>query len=133
MEIAVLKKKIDGYRNANRSIKKVPPELLIEIRQTWEHYSGSMEQFRSELGIKTGTLRNLLREAKKLNHVIASMGAVGVTSIRHSEGDNAEHNDTSTMVSGVPNNVLELTFDHGSKTIRFPSLDLLIDFMRKAV
>jgi len=31
-----------------------------------------------------------------------------------------------------PRGVLELVFDHGTKVIRFPSVDLLIDFMRKS-
>ena len=57
MDLMILKKKIDGYRAANGSIKKVPPELLLELRETWEHYTGSADQFRSELGVKTGTLR----------------------------------------------------------------------------
>jgi len=39
MDLMILKKKIDGYRAANGSIKNVPPELLLELRQTWEHYS----------------------------------------------------------------------------------------------
>lgn len=60
----ILKKKIDGYRAANVSIKKVPPELLLELRETWERYTGSPDQFRSELGVKTGTLRNLLKNQR---------------------------------------------------------------------
>jgi hypothetical protein len=78
MDMTILKKKIDGYRDSGGSIKNVPPELLLELRQTWEHYTGSPEQFRSELGVKIGTLRKLLIESKKLNHVIASAGAVGL-------------------------------------------------------
>ena len=72
MDLMILKKKIDGYRDGGGSIKNVPPELLLELRQTWEHYTGSAEEFRSELGVRIGTLRNLLIESKKLNHVIAS-------------------------------------------------------------
>jgi hypothetical protein len=68
MDIVILKKKIDGYRDSAGSIKNMPPELLLELRQTWEHYTGSPEQFRSDLGVRAGTLRNLLKESKKLNH-----------------------------------------------------------------
>ena len=128
MDMSILKKKIDGYRDSAGSIKNVPAELLLELRQTWEHYIGSPDQFRSELGIRAGTLRNLLIASKKLNHVLSSAGAVGLAvgsddgggiAVSHSEG-----NATS-------NNSLELTFDNGSKVIRFPNVDLLIDFMRK--
>lgn len=131
MDLMILKKKIDGYRAANGSIKNVPPELLLELRQTWEHYTGSPEQFRSELGVKTGTLRNLLVESKKLNHVIASAGAVGLVS------ESAEENTVPGQgyIQNTANNTdtaLELMFDHGTKMIRFPSVDLLVDFLRKS-
>jgi hypothetical protein len=125
----ILKKKIDGYRDSGGSIKNVPPELLLELRQTWEHYSGSLDQFRSELGVRAGTLRNLLKESKKLNHVIASAGAVGLAVEGEGEGGTPEEPNSEGI--GIPGNKLELVFDHGSKVIRFPSVDLLIDFMRK--
>jgi hypothetical protein len=132
MDMAILKKKIDGYRDSGGSIKNVPPELLLELRQTWEHYTGSPDQFRSELGMRAGTLRNLLKESKKLNHVLASAGAVGLA-IESGDGESvpaqvtphSEGNESSS-------NALVLTFDNGSKAIHFPNVDLLIDFMRKS-
>jgi len=131
MEMAILKKKIDGYRDSAGSIKNVPPELLLELRQTWEQYSGSPDQFRSELGVRAGTLRNLLKASKKLNHVLASAGAVGLAMGGDEEGALGQ-SPTHSEENGVSNNVLILTFDNGSKTIHFPNVDLLIDFMRKA-
>ncbi len=129
MELVILKKKIDGYRAANGSIKNIPPELLLDLRQTWENYTGSPEQFRSELGVKTGTLRNLLKESKKLNHAIASAGAVGLMAVDH---------DTDNGVAGTswennqPLGTLEVVYEGGAKIIRFPSVDLLVDFLRKS-
>jgi hypothetical protein len=129
MDLMILKKKIDGYRAANGSIKNVPPELLLELRQTWEHYGGSAEQFRSELGVKTGTLRNLLIESRKLNHVIASAGAVGLSIEEEGKGG---HSVEQQAVCSTGSGALELVFDQGTKMIRFPSVDVLIDFMRKS-
>ncbi len=129
MDLMILKKKIDGYRAANGSIKNVPPELLLELRQRWERYTGSPEQFRSELGVKTGTLRNLLIESRKLNHVIASAGAVGLVPVENGgETIDQEQRDGSRSADDA----LELVFDHGNKVIRFPSVDILIDFLRKS-
>jgi len=131
MDMIILKKKIDGYRDSAGCIKNVPPELLLELRQTWEHYIGSPDQFRSELGVRAGTLRNLLKASKKLNHVLASAGAVGLTV--GSEEDEGSPDQTAPHPEGrgTCSNALELTFDNGSKVIRFPNVDLLIDFMRK--
>jgi hypothetical protein len=125
MDLVILKKKIDGYRDGGGSIKNVPPELLLELRQTWEHYTGSQEQFRSELGVRTGTLRNLLIESRKLNHVIASAGAVGLAIEGGSENGPPQSHEVSSTA-------LELSFDSGTKVIRFPNVDLLIEFMRKS-
>jgi len=130
MDLVILRKKIDGYRDSGGSIKNVPPELLLEIRQTWEHYTGSPEQFRSELGVKIGTLRKLLVESKKLNHVIASVGAVGLAMEGGNEVSSGEL--AQSAENEAFGTVVELVFDHGSKVIRFPSVDLLIDFMRKS-
>jgi hypothetical protein len=130
MDLVILKKKLDGYRASSGSIKNVAPELLLELRQTWEHYTGSPEQFRSELGVKMGTLRNLLTESKKLNHVLASAGAVGLAI--DGEGAIEAHEQSHSEGNAVSGQVLELAFDNGSKVIRFPSVDLLIDFMRKS-
>ena len=126
MDLVILKKKIDGYRDSGGSIKNVAPDLLLELRQTWEQYTGSAEQFRSELGIRIGTLRNLLIESKKLNHVIASAGAVAIAV----EGNAPEQ--LQSEENGGSGNTLELVFDHGSKVIRFPNVDTLIDFMRRS-
>jgi hypothetical protein len=127
MDLVILKKKIDGYRDTAGCIRNVPPELLLELRQAWEHYTGSPEQFRSELGVRTGTLRNLLIESRKLNHVIASAGAVGLAI----EGSAPEQ--THSSGNELSGSSLELSFDNGSKVIRFPSVDVLIEFMRKSV
>lgn len=129
--MVILKKKIDGYRDSGGSIKNLPPELLLELRQTWEHYIGSPSQFRSELGVKAGTLRNLLKESKKLNHVIASASAVGLPIEGGSEGEPLEQK-VDSQGDRVSGQCLELAFDHGSKVIRFPSVDLLIEFLRRS-
>ena len=65
MDLNILKKKIDGFRAGNGTIQRMPAELLLELRQSWENYKGEPESFRRELGMKVGTLRNLLIESKK--------------------------------------------------------------------
>jgi hypothetical protein len=131
MDLMILKKKIDGYRAGNGSIKNPPPELLLELRQTWEHYTGTPEQFRSELGMKLGTLRKLLVESKKLNHVLASAGAMELVPENADEHAAAQQGYGQNTAS-IAANAVELVFDHGAKVIRFPNVDLLVDFLRKS-
>lgn len=124
MDLMLLKKKIDGFRLANGQLQKVPPELLLELRHAWENYSGPAEEFRRELGMKIGTLRKLLTESKKLNHVLASSGAVEVGDSESVQAEGATNTNSSSH--------LEMVFDNGSKVIRFPNVDTLVEFLRKA-
>lgn len=127
MDLQILRKMIDGYRDGRGCIKNMPPELLLELRQTWEHYTGGLNQFRSELGMKTGTLRKLLVESKKLNHVLAASGAMGLVPAGESNEDKQ-----GARADQTPRTVLELAFDDGNKVIRFSTVDLLVEFLRKA-
>ena len=134
MDLKILKKKFDGYRAGNGSFKNVPPELLLELRYTWEHYTGSPEEFRSELGVKIGTLRRFLVESKKLNHVLASAGAVEIMASTHDGGVSSDGQDQAIQYQNneLPLSTLEMVYDRGAKVIRFPNVDVLVDFLRKS-
>ena len=128
MELTILKKKIDGFRAPNGSIQKVSPEVLWELRQAWEHFTGPADEFRRELGVKQGTLRNLLVESKKLNHMLASASGLDLGS-GSPGGEQAGGSSEPLSSSGGS---LELIYDRGEKVIRFPNVDTLIDFLKRA-
>lgn len=122
MDLLILKKKLDGFRGSNGSIRDVSPEVLWELRQSWENFTGPIDEFRSQIGIQVGTLRNLLASAKKLNHAMASAHSVSVSG------------EEASAVNGAPvsSGVLEFVYDRGEKVIRFPNLDTLIEFLKRA-
>jgi hypothetical protein len=68
-----------------------------------------------------------LIDSKKLNHVLASSEAVAIahSMSEATQGDSNEHQSSATKP-------LELVYDHGEKIIRFPDVDTLIDFLRRA-
>ena len=125
MDLMILRKKIDGFRQSNGTIREVSPEVLWELRQAWEHFTGPIEQFRSKLGVKKGTLRILLISAKKLNHAMASADRVLLQeqAVNPVEAAGA----SQVNVSGP-----ELIYDKGEKVIRFPDVNSLIDFLKRA-
>ena len=126
MDLLILKKKLDGFRGSNGSIRDVSPEVLWELRQSWENFTGPIDEFRSQIGIQVGTLRNLLASAKKLNHAMASA---------HSMAVQQQSESAPEMASGAPapSGALELVYDRGERVIRFPNVDTLIDFLKRAV
>lgn len=123
MDLMVLKKKLSGFKASNGSIRDVSPEVLWELRTAWENFTGPIEQFRSELGIHTGTLRNLLASSKKLNHAMASVNQVAM---------DMPAGESPTETAPAENRGLELIYDKGEKVIRFPDVATLIDFLRRA-
>ena len=126
MDLEILKKKVDGFRSGNGQLQKLPAELLLELRTAWEHYKGPADGFRRELGMKAGTLRNLLVASKKLNHVLASAETVGLTEEGLQSGTGRP---SELSISAQP---LELVYDGGSKVIRFPDIGTLIEFLKRA-
>ena len=128
MELAILKKKLDGFRGTNGSIQKVSPEVLWELRNAWENFTGPADDFRRDLGVKQGTLRNLLVESKKLNHVLACADGLDLSGDINSKEQTADGTGSDNGVSVK----LELILDHGEKVILFPNVDTLIDFLRRA-
>lgn len=120
MDLMILKKKIDGFRSGNGQLSKLPPELLYELRQAWEDFTGPSEEIRRALGMKIGTLRNLWVESKKLNHALASAEMLAMPETAAGTGVQSE---------GKP---LELVFDGGNKIIRFPDISSLIEFLKRA-
>lgn len=48
MDLMILKKRIDGFRLGNGQLQKLPPELLFELRQAWEQFTGPAEEFGKE-------------------------------------------------------------------------------------
>ncbi len=125
MDLIILKKKIDGFRSGNGQLQNVPPELLLELRQSWENFRGPAEEFRRELGMKIGTLRKLLIDSKKLNHVLASSEAVDLSEMVEQPPGSAEKS-VNTLKA------LELVYDGGSKVIRFPDIEMLLEFLKRA-
>jgi hypothetical protein len=125
MDFIILRKKIDGFRLGNGQLQNVPPELLWELRQAWENFSGPVEEFRRGLGMKVGTLRKLLSESKKLNHALASASAMGISEPGAAAG-------TTESTAANTGGQLEIAYDNGSKIIRFPNIELLLEFLKKA-
>lgn len=129
MDLVILKKKLDGFRLSNGSIRDVSPEVLWELRQAWENFTGPAEQFRSEVGVQAGTLRNLLKSAKKLNHAIASAAQLSLPAETETGSDSGA--ESGSLAAQTSDRSLELVYDRGEKLIRFPDLESLLDFLKR--
>jgi hypothetical protein len=120
MDYEVMKKKLDTYRKSNGQFRRVKGELLIEFLRMWECHTGPSLEFAKKLGMRSKQLGSLVREARK---IATTTDAV----------DPAFH---ALQIQGPAESPpvsagIELTWG-ADKIIRFPTVDILMDFLKKA-
>ena len=119
MDLTILKKKISTYRSEGGKLRKVSDDVLMEILQTWESWSGPASGFYAELGVDHRKMASLLGKAKKLKRE-GHFPVEEFKEIKVSEGG---------QFLG-PCQGIEMAWENG-KVIRFSQVDQLIDFLKK--
>ena len=125
MDLTLLSKKISSYRTPKGRVTKLPNEILAEILNAWEQWSGTALDFYKSLGSNQKKMAKLMGKAKQLKRDGAFDGL----------------NFTEVIVEGVDAvsavkltgdcNGIELVWDN-NKIIKFGNSDLLLDFLKKA-
>jgi hypothetical protein len=125
MDIEILKKKISTFRGEGGRVRITDDALLMEILFTWEQWKGPMQDFYRAIGVSSKGMASIIGRAKKMRregHFPAE------------EFKEIKVESTSGAVSGSglsPCQGIELNLT-GGKLIRFPDVDLLVDFLKKA-
>jgi hypothetical protein len=118
MEYEVMKKKLDTYRRPKGQFRGVKSDLLIELLRMWESHTGTSAEFARKLGMKSKQLGRLVQEARKIatttEAIDPSFHELPVLDPAQSAGTGIE------MVWG------------SDKIIRFPTVETLMDFLKKA-
>lgn len=126
MELEILKKKLSTYRNARDQVRNVPDELLLEVLTAWERWSGTTREFYRQIGISHAGMASMMGKAKKLKRegrvmVPSEFQEVGIEMANTVGGGGSANGGSS----------IEMVFEGGS-LLRFPDVDKLIDFLKKA-
>jgi hypothetical protein len=120
MDFEVMKKKLEAYRTPKGQIRNVKSELLLELLRMWEVHAGPSALLARTLGMKGKQLARLITEARKL---ATSTDAIDPSFHQlPSQGEG----ETPAVGSGI-----ELSWG-SDQVIRFPSVDVLVDFLKKA-
>ncbi len=125
MDLTILKKKISSYRTPKGRITSLPDELLGEILNAWEQWTGAPSSFYTQLGVDYRKMGSLMGRAKKLKREGAFDG-LEFTEVKV-EGSESEFLESFSLVTSCN---IELVWQ--SNIIRFGSSDLLLDFLKKA-
>jgi len=122
VDLEVLKKRLSSYRTQSGRLTKVPDELLVDILLAWEQWTGPGAGFYSALGADSRKMAKLIGKAKQLKRE----GRFPEDSFKEIK---LESNTNSGLV--VPCVGIEVVWDNG-KIIRFPQVEYLIDFLKRA-
>lgn len=118
MEFEVMKKKLDTYRRPKGQFRGVNSDLLLELLRMWESHSGSSADFARKLGMKNKQLARLVQEARKIATTTEAI-------------DPAFHElPTQGPIQGTVSGI-EMIWG-SDKIIRFPTVETLMDFLKKA-
>lgn len=123
MDLEILKKRISTYRTQGGQVRITDNSLLMEILSAWEQWIGPSTGFAIALGVHRKVIPTLIGRAKKLRRE-GHFPAEEFKEIR------LESSPSMPQVSGSPCLGIELCSPDG-RVIRFPSVDPLLEFLKK--
>ena len=122
MDNNIIKKRLNTFKTSEGRLKRVSDEVIIDVLRAWENWSGTTAELYRELGLSRMQMVTLLKKAKKL--VKNGMAP-------EEEFKQIEVKPPESTFSSQCGTAIELSWDCG-KVIRFPEVDLLVDFLKKA-
>jgi hypothetical protein len=123
MELEILKKKVSTFRGEGGRVVGVSDELLLEILNAWEHWTGPANGFYTAIGVSSKGIASIIKKAKRLKREGFPSGDFKEIKV--------ENSGVPAALGSVPCIGIELGLPDG-KVIRFPSVDPLIEFLKKA-
>jgi len=124
MDLEILNKKVSTYRDNAGRVRQVNDELLLEILDAWEQWTGPASGFYTALGVSAKGIASILKKAKKLKREGFPVGGGDFKEIQIAGPGTAA--SPSTPCTGI-----ELGLTDG-RVIRFPQVDQLVEFLKKA-
>jgi hypothetical protein len=124
MDVEILKRKLDTYRNSRGRVVNVPDELRMEVLSAWEQWKGKAADFYRALGCSYKGMGSMIGKAKKLRRE-GHFPVEEFKEVKIADGGAVQ----SSSLTGC--NVIEVSWDSG-RLIRFGQVEQLIDFLKKA-
>jgi hypothetical protein len=122
MDLVTLKKKLSTYTSDKGYLKKVSEDVLYEVLNAWEQWTGPSKDFYRSLGFSHRQMASLVGKAKKLKRE----GYFGEESFKEIKIDSLP----ASSFNNSPCNVIELAWSDG-KIIRFGQVEQLVEFLKK--
>lgn len=122
MDNSILKKRLNTFKSGKSGrLQDVSTEVVMEVLRAWENWPGTATDLYRDLGLSKMQMVTMIQKAKKL----IKSGAVTT------ESEFKEIAVASGAMPSGPCQGIELGLSDG-KVIRFPSVDPLLEFLKKA-
>ena len=126
MDHNTLKKKLSTYLSENGRLRNVSEELLYEILNAWEEWTGTAKDFYKSIGFSHRQMAKLIGKAKKLKRE----GFFGDENFKEVQIEGYEEVSSNEKIH-IGNAMIELDQGKGC-LIRFPDVSQLIEYLEKA-
>jgi hypothetical protein len=121
MDLEILNKKVSTYRDSAGRVRHVSDELLLEILEAWEHWTGPASGFYTALGVSSKGISSIIKKAKRLKREGFPSGDFKEIKVESAE----------SISRVMPCIGIELGLTDG-RIIRFPQVDQLVEYLKKA-
>ena len=121
MDLDILKRKVSTFRGDGGRVSITDDHLLLEILEAWEQWTGVASGFYTALGISSKGISSIIGKAKKLKREGFPTGSFKEIQLQVPGSSSG-----SSPCSGI-----ELCWS-GGQLIRFPQVDQLLEFLKKA-
>jgi hypothetical protein len=123
MDNLILKKRLNTFKSGKSGrLQDISDDVVVAVHRAWENWPGATADFCKEIGVKPTQMNVIIRSAKKL----VKSGVV-----QESEFKELIATNSGVVVAGAPCTAIELNLSDG-KVIRFPQVEQLVDFLKKA-
>jgi hypothetical protein len=123
MDLEILKKKISTFRGEGGQVRITDDTLFMEILSAWEQWKGPMKDFYRAIGSSKNGMASIIGKAKKLRRE-GHFPAQEFKELNVTEGGVG-------LPGATPCSGIELGLTDG-RVIRFPQVDQLVEFLKKA-
>lgn len=126
MDNTILKKRLNTFRAGKSGrLQDISDEVMIAVHRAWENWPGTTADFCREVGVKPTQMNVIIKSGKRL----VKSGVV--TESEFHEVAMAGGAVAPGRAESEPCTAIELSWNEG-RVIRFPRVDDLLDFLKKA-
>lgn len=126
MDNAILKKRLNTFRvGKSGRLQEISNDVILTVHKAWENWPRSTRDFCRELDVSPTQMGVIIKKAKSL------IKSGIVTESEFQEVALAGTGGASPAAGSTPCSAIELSWNEG-RIIRFPRVDDLLDFLKKA-